>query len=156
MVSIIVDLAQKRITTYMAFSRGHWDNPEKAHVGPLAHFHLPFPPPPASPPPPLRLLLFSFPTDTTQICRATNETRPTFPAGVNSLKSGRTPTGRSCRSRRRLIRLPRDGVSWRILMRMLRRSRGAIDVRRLSMPGCMVERRVCEATGGCVIIECNK
>ncbi|KAJ9109788.1 hypothetical protein QFC20_003204 [Naganishia adeliensis] len=30
-VSIIVDLAQKRITTYMAFSRGHWDNPEKAH-----------------------------------------------------------------------------------------------------------------------------
>ncbi|GHJ86382.1 hypothetical protein NliqN6_2784 [Naganishia liquefaciens] len=30
-VSIIVDLAQKRITTYMAFSRGHWDFPEKAH-----------------------------------------------------------------------------------------------------------------------------
>ncbi|KAJ9122770.1 hypothetical protein QFC24_004200 [Naganishia onofrii] len=30
-VSIIVDLTQKRITTYMAFSRGHWDYPEKAH-----------------------------------------------------------------------------------------------------------------------------
>ncbi|OWZ33175.1 phenolic acid decarboxylase [Cryptococcus neoformans c45] len=30
-VSIIVDLPQKRIITYMAFSRGHWDYPEKAH-----------------------------------------------------------------------------------------------------------------------------
>ncbi|KAK4687536.1 hypothetical protein P7C73_g2578, partial [Tremellales sp. Uapishka_1] len=30
-VSIIVDLPKKRITTYMAFSKGHWDFPEKAH-----------------------------------------------------------------------------------------------------------------------------
>ncbi|KAJ9117014.1 hypothetical protein QFC22_004672 [Naganishia vaughanmartiniae] len=30
-VSIIVDLTKKRITTYMAFSRGHWDYPKEAH-----------------------------------------------------------------------------------------------------------------------------
>ena len=30
-VSIIADLTQKRITTYMAFSKGHWENPEEAH-----------------------------------------------------------------------------------------------------------------------------
>ena len=30
-MSIVADLEKKRITTYMAFSKGHWDNPEDAH-----------------------------------------------------------------------------------------------------------------------------
>ncbi|OXG58576.1 hypothetical protein C351_05560 [Cryptococcus neoformans c8] len=38
-VSIVVDLPQKRIITYMAFSRGHWDYPEKAHVSSLVLHH---------------------------------------------------------------------------------------------------------------------
>ncbi|KAK9898838.1 hypothetical protein P389DRAFT_193858 [Cystobasidium minutum MCA 4210] len=30
-VSIIVDLTKKHITTFMAFSKGHWEYPEEAH-----------------------------------------------------------------------------------------------------------------------------
>lgn len=30
-VSLVLDLEEKRITTLIAFSQGHWENPEKAH-----------------------------------------------------------------------------------------------------------------------------
>lgn len=30
-VTICLDIDEKRITTFMAFSKGHWENPESAH-----------------------------------------------------------------------------------------------------------------------------
>ena len=30
-VTITLDIEQKRITTFMAFSKGHWEQPEDAH-----------------------------------------------------------------------------------------------------------------------------